>query len=601
MVADEDTIDVAAPFPPHVLRQYALLADGERGALIGPHGDVAWMCAPRWDSDAVFSTLVGGDACYAITPCEARHVWGGYYEPGSLIWRSRWILAGGGVIECREALAFPGEEHRALLLRRVLAVRGTARVRVLLEPRAGFGGHPNGDVNCQDGTWTGRSGNLRWRWWGAATATAPRSARGGEVVTGELSVPEGEYHDLVLELADQPLPADPVDPGAAWKATAASWARARPDLGHTIAPRDATHAWVVLRGLTSAGGGMVAAATMGLPERAGTGRNYDYRYAWIRDQSYAGMAAAAAGATDLLDAAVGFVAARLRDDGPQLKPAYTATGGPVPDERTVDLPGYPGGTDKVGNWVNQQFQLDAYGEALQLLAVAARADRLDADGWRAAQVAVDAIGRRWREPEAGIWEVDNRNWTQSRLACVAGLQAAAAVPGTGVDIGTATTLASTILAETTATSLHHDGHWQRSPDIPDVDASLLLPPLRGALAPEDPRTRITLQAVREQLAREGFVYRFRHDHRDLGEAEGAFLLCGFMMALAEHQQGRGWHAARYFERNRAACGPAGLFSEEYDVAQRQLRGNLPQAFVHALMLECAATLTPPGGGAAEAY
>jgi GH15 family glucan-1,4-alpha-glucosidase len=106
----------------------------------------------------------------------------------------------------------------------------------------------------------------------------------------------------------------------------------------------------------------------------------------------------------------------------------------------------------------------------------------------------------------------------------------------------------------------------------------------------DPRTRATLDAVRDQLTDDGFVYRFRHDERDLGAAEGAFVLCGFMMALAEHQQGHGHCAMRWFERNRAACGPPGLFCEEYDVTQRQLRGNLPQAFAHALLLECAATL-----------
>jgi GH15 family glucan-1,4-alpha-glucosidase len=88
--------------------------------------------------------------------------------------------------------------------------------------------------------------------------------------------------------------------------------------------------------------------------------------------------------------------------------------------------------------------------------------------------------------------------------------------------------------------------------------------------------------------------------RPLGDAEGAFLLCGFIMALAEHQQGNQLSAFRYFERNRAACGPAGLLSEEYDVTQRQLRGNLPQAFVHALLLECAARLGGDEEGTASA-
>ncbi len=582
-------------FWPHVLREYALVADGERGALIGPHGELVWMCAPRWHSDAVFSALIGGPGAYAVTPADPRHVWGGYYEPGSLIWHSRWVTTD-TVIECREALAFPGDPGHAVLLRQVRAVRGDARVRVVLDPRAGFGRHASTGLSLEAGIWSGRSGPLRWRWQGGGRArphSAPHSR--GQLLVLDVTVPAGERHDLVLEIGEGPLATGLPDAAQTWQATESSWARARPSLGQTIAPRDAQHAWAVLRGLTSAGGGMVAAATMSLPERSGAGRSYDYRYAWIRDQAYAGIAAAAAGALDLADAAVGFVAARLLEDGPDLKPAYTVDGGQVPDERSLDLPGYPGGTDKTGNWVNKQFQLDAFGEALQLLAAAAQQDRIGADGWQAARVAADAIDKRWSEPDAGIWELENRHWTHSRLACVAGLRAAAALPSAGPSAGTglgrAAALADAIMAETARTATHPDGWWQRDPDDPRPDAALLLPPVRGALPASDPRTLATLDAVRDQLAREEYVYRFRHDQRPLGDAEGAFVLCGFIMALAEHQQGDQLSAIRYFERNRAACGPPGLLSEEYDVAQRQLRGNLPQAFVHALLLECSARLS----------
>lgn len=585
------TIDVDAAFSPRVLREYALLADGERGALIGPQGDVAWMCAPRWDSDAVFANLIGGGGVYAVTPSDVRHVWGGYYEPGTLIWRNRWITRD-GIVECREALAFPGDPDRVVLLRRLTGCRGTARLRVLLQPGAGFGRHGLGQPLHDDGVWTGRSGRLRWRWLGGCDArTAPVERGRGDLLTCELTIDEGAQHDFVLELSERALPDRPPDPDVAWDATEATWRRSIPELKCSIAPRDGRHAYAVLRGLTSSGGGMVAAATMSLPERAHTNRNYDYRYAWIRDQVYAGMAAATAGATELLDRAVEFVGARLLEDGPNLKPAYTIAGAGVPSEETLDLPGYPGGSDKVGNWVNQQFQLDVFGEALQLLAWAARADRLDADGWRAVQTAIGSIEKRWRDPDAGIWELDDAHWTQSRLACVAGLRAIAKVVGAGTEVASCTSLADAILADTAAGSLHpHGGYWQRSPQLSGVDASLLLPPVRGALPPDDPRTRATLDAVRRQLTHDGFVYRFRHDERDLGDAEGAFLLCGFMMALAEHQLGHAHCAMRWFERNRAACGPPGLFCEEYDVRQRQLRGNLPQAFAHALLLECTATL-----------
>jgi hypothetical protein len=596
-MAGGERVDLEVMFPPRVLREYALLADGERGALIGPRGEITWMCVPRWDSDAVFSTLLGGGGIYAVTPAESRHVWGGYHEAGSLVWRSHWVTTD-GMIECREALAFPGEPDRAMLLRRVVACRGPARVRVLLEPRAGFGRHTPERLTCQEGVWSGVSGPLFWRWTGAAQARPVGDVRGGKLLSAELSLAEGEHHDLVLELSDAPLPQQLTDPDRAWEATAAAWARATPELGHALTRGDATHSYAVLRGLTSSGGGMVAAATTSLPERAWAGRNYDYRYSWIRDQSYAGMAAAAAGASDLLDAAVSFVGARLLDDGPNLRPAYTVTGGTVPAEQTLNLPGYPGGTDKIGNWVSGQFQLDAFGEALQLLAIAARAGRLDAEGWRAVKVAIAAIEKRWQEPEAGIWELENRNWTQSRLACVAGLRAVAALPGASDEIASCTRLADAILAATTASGLHPRGYWQRSPELPGTGGALLLPPVRGALPADDPRTRATLAAVRSQLSVDKFVYRFRHDQRDLGDAEGAFLLCGFMMALAEHHQGRELAAVRWFERNRTACGTGALFSEEYDITQRQLRGNLPQAFVHALLLECAATLTGDTDGEA---
>lgn len=588
----DPTIDIEAAFPPRVLREYALLADGERGALIDPRGDVAWLCAPRWDSDAVFSNLIGGDGVYAITPTEVRHVWGGYYEPGSLIWRNRWITRD-SIVECREALCFPGDPDRVVLLRRIVGCRGTTRLRVLLQPSAGFGRHGPGQLTLDDGIWTGRSGKLRWRWLGGADARPARSAHGGrEVLSCEITVGEGQEHDLVLEFAERALPEQPPDPTLGWDATNDAWHRHMPQLNSAIAPRDGHHAYAVLRGLTSSGGGMVAAATMSLPERAHTNRNYDYRYAWIRDQAYAGIAAATAGATELLDRAVEFVGARLLEDGPNLKPAYTVTGGRVPSEQTLDLPGYPGGNDKLGNRVNEQFQLDIFGEALQLFAMAGSVDRLDAQGWRAAQAAIAAIEKRWREPEAGIWEIDDQHWTQSRLACVAGLRRIATVAVGGPEIAACTSLADAILADTAASSLHpQEGYWQRSPKLAQVDASLVLPPLRGAVPVSDPRTRATLDAVRRDLTHDGFVYRFRHDERDLGDAEGAFLLCGFMMALAEHHLGHGHCAMRWFERNRTACGPPGLFCEEYDIRQRQLRGNLPQAFTHALLLECTATLT----------
>ena len=544
------------------------------------------MCAPRWDSDAVFSTLIGGAGIYAVTPTDEPFVWGGYYEPGTLIWHSRWTTTK-HTIECREALALPAREDTAVILRRVLAVERDARVRVVLDPRTAFGKHKMRKVERHNDVWTARCGSLQVRWIGAKNATLNSEGQ----LELEFTVKAGEHHDFVLEIADETLSPELPDADTLWKETSAAWSEASEVTG-TIADRDARHAVAVLRGLTSTGGGMVAGATMALPEHFEQGKNYDYRYAWIRDQCYAGQAAAVVGQFGLLDAAVNFVSERLLADGPKMKPAYTIDGGPVPDERQLKLSGYPGGSDRVGNWVNKQFQLDAFGEALLLFATAASLDRLPLDAWRAAEIAADAIGTTHQKPDAGIWELDNQQWTHSKLSCVAGLRKIATL-APAAQASTWLSLADSILAETSATALHSSGRWQRTPTDDRIDSALLIPAVRGALADDDPRTAATLNAALSELGQDGYMYRFRSDDRPLGMTEGAFLLCGFMTSLALHQLGREVEAARWFERNRAACGTPGVFAEEFSVQQRQLRGNLPQAFVHALLLETSARLASP--------
>jgi alpha,alpha-trehalase len=574
---------------PHALRDYALLADGERGVLVGPRGDFAWMCFPRWHDDAVFSSLVGGAASYTVAP-RGRFVWGGYYEPGTLIWRSRWITEG-GTVECREALALPAQPNRAVVLRRISAVRGPARVQVALAAGAGFDRHGMARLRRDsDGAWCAELGDERMRWLGAAEATPTDGSAHERALTMELELEPGEERDLVLVLQHGEAPAPPHPADELWDATEDTWKARAPDVGGCLAGRDAEHAYLVMSGLTAESGAMVAAATTSLPERAARGRNYDYRFAWVRDQCYAGQAVGALGPYELMDDAVRFAVERLLADGPDLMPAYTVDGKPVPAEKRLDLPGYPGGDDVVGNRVRDQFQLDAFGEVLLLLATAARHDHLDADAWRAAELAVETIERRWKEPDAGIWELEPGLWTHSRLICAAGLrQIAAHAPGHEQPAAWLA-LADKLVAETAATSLDSSGRWQRTAEDPRLDASLLLAAIRGAVPAEDPRSLATLEAVGDELTEDGYCFRFQAEELPLGQAEGAFLLCGFWLALAYAQRGEMPLALAWFERNRAACGTPGLFAEEFDVRQRQLRGNLPQAFVHALLLECAVKL-----------
>jgi hypothetical protein len=576
-----------AEFPPHPLGSYAFIGDGQRGALIGPAGDVVWMCAPSWHSDAVFASLVGGSGIYAVTPT-STFTWGGYYEPSSLIWRSRWITRA-GVIECREALALPADPQRLTLLRRIESLDIPQRVDIEFSPVHGFGREAMTDLQRHGHIWTARLGPLRVRWQGPTPIRRTRQRPG---LTSTAVVEPGRPLDLVLEIAERPLEDLPPRADELWAATQNAWSEDASSFAEALDPVRCRFDHAILRGLTSATGAMVAAATMSLPERAEQGRNYDYRYAWIRDQAYAGQAAAAAGATALLESLAAWISARLDEHGPKLAPAYTIDGHSIPEPRDLGLAGYPGGFDIVGNEVKHQFQLDAFGESLLLLAAAVEADVATTDTIRAAQTAASAIEDRWREPDAGIWEIDSHQWTHSRLTCVAGLRRMSQALGQH-DASRAAkwnALADEITADTARVCVHPSGRWQRNPQDPKVDAALLLPALRGGVAPDDPRTAATLNAVLDDLVEDGFAYRFRHGDLPLAKAEGSFVLCGFLVAMALHQQRRPVDAALWFERTGCCTGPPGIYAEEWDTHEHQLRGNLPQAFVHALHLEAAVRL-----------
>ncbi len=373
----------------------------------------------------MLSGLLGGAGGYRITPADRWHVWGGYYENGTLIWRSRWV--GDWRIECREALALPADPHRAVLLRRIEAIDGDAKVDVLLDLRAGYGRSAMTDLSRHGDTWTGRSGPLWFRWTGAAGA---RHTGDGLALTVRLAA--GEAHDLVLEISDREPPGEQADADMYWSATQEAWSQVVPACDDLIAVSDARHAYAVLRGLTSASGATVAAATTSLPERLEAGRNYDYRYAWIRDQCYTGLAIAAHGPHPMLADSVRFITERLLADGPKLMPGYTVAGEPIGGERALRLRGYGrrAAADEATGCASSSSSTRSARCAVLFAAPRAH-DMLAEDDWRALTVAADAIEKRWQEPDAGIWELDNHHWAHSRLACVSGLRAIARAAGAG--------------------------------------------------------------------------------------------------------------------------------------------------------------------------
>ena len=194
-------------------------------------------------------------------------------------------------------------------------------------------------ARSQDGHWHGHSGDLTLP---VDRGYRARPAPGRTPACSILSCPPASHATWSWRSPGPPYPASCRTRTSCGAAPNGLGATACPDLSTSVATGESRHSYAVLRGLTGSTGAMVAAATTSLPERADRGRNYDYRYAWIRDQCYAGQAAAAIGDHTLLDGAVRFVSERVLTDGPDLRPAYTVAGGPVPDQRDVALPGYPG-------------------------------------------------------------------------------------------------------------------------------------------------------------------------------------------------------------------------------------------------------------------
>ena len=299
----------------------------------------------------------------------------------------------------------PADPHRAVLLRRIEAVDGPAKVTVILDVRGGYGRSRDTTCSGTGASGPGRSGDdavpLVGRRQGAArgwrAADDDRARRRGRRTSSFWKCL------IVIFLMSRPIPAGP------GRRRRRRGRGSSPDCGDLIAVADARHAYAVLHGLTSASGAMVAAATTSLPERLEGGRNYDYRYAWIRDQCYAGLAVAAHGPHPLLTGAVRFVTERLLDDGPDLMPAYTVAGEPIPEERQrwgcAAFPAGPrgrgtgcAGSSSWTRWASRcRCSPPRRGTTCSARTTGGRRP-----------VAAEAIGKRWGEPDAGIWELDDR-------------------------------------------------------------------------------------------------------------------------------------------------------------------------------------------------
>jgi GH15 family glucan-1,4-alpha-glucosidase len=273
------------------------------------------------------------------------------------------------------------------------------------------------------------------------------------------------------------------------------------------------------------------------------------------------------------------------------------------------LPGYEGAAPvRIGNAAYHQFQLDVYGEMMDLLYVAARLGlKPDDNAWRLQRALIDFLASAWRQPDEGIWEMrgPKRHFTHSKvMAWVAVDRVIKAVEHLGVEgpVERWRQLRDIIHAEVCQRGFDAERNtFVQYYEGKALDASLLMIPLVGFLPPSDARVRGTVEAIKRHLMIDGFVARYptTPEVDGLPAGEGAFLACTFWLADALALLGRRDEARQLFERLLGLRNDVGLLSEEYDPAARRLVGNFPQAFSHISLINTACNLSAGEGPAAH--
>ncbi len=584
------------------IEDYGLIGDLQTAALVGRNGSIDWLCLPRFDSGACFSALLGteGDGRWLMAPdCEVRRV-DRRYRSRSLVHELD-FHTDSGVVRVIDFMPPRGKDPD--VVRIVEGVEGEVPMLMELVLRFDYGSIIPWVRHVSDHTRVAIAGP------DAVAFQTPVEVRGENMRTvGEFTVGAGERLPFVLTWfpSHHDVPA-PIEPEVSFEETLSFWDEWLGRCSYGGRWTEAvTRSLMVLKAMTyEPTGGIVASPTTSLPERIGGVRNWDYRYCWLRDATFALQALVACGFVGEARAWRRWLLRAVAGDPDDLQIMY----GPAGERRLTELElpwleGYEGSKPvRIGNGASTQFQLDVYGEVLDVL-YAARSAKLepDEDSWTLQKVLLETLARRWHEPDEGIWEVrgPRRHFTNSKvMAWVAFDRAVKTVEQFGYDgpVERWREVRADIHAEVLERGFDTDlGSFVQSYDSKRLDASLLTIPLVGFLPADHPAVRGTLEAVRRELYRDGFVQRYVHDEETdsvdgLPPGEGSFFLCSFwfvdnLVLLGELEE-----AVETFERLLSLRNDLGLLSEEYDVGSGRLVGNFPQAFSHiglvntALLLE----------------
>jgi GH15 family glucan-1,4-alpha-glucosidase len=579
--------------------EHGLIGDLHTVALVGTDGTIDWYCAPRFDSPSVFGAILDADrgGLFRIGPDGDGWTSKQLYLPDTNVLITRFLMADGvGEVQDFMVPARPGR-----LIRRVVAVRGEVRFVVDVAPRFDYAraGHevaltPDGAILWSDELALSLS------------TDCPLEVVDGRDVRARIALRAGEAATFVLERAEMPAPVSRAEIAGEFDATVAFWRNWLRRSRYGGRWREMVHrSALTLKLLTYAPtGAIVAAPTTSLPEALGGGRNWDYRYTWIRDAAFTLYALLRLGFTDEADAFMQWLEGRFRhaadrESGP-LQIMYGIDGrDELPEIELPHLEGYMGsGPVRIGNGAATQLQLDIYGELMDAVYLCNKyGTPIYHDGWVELCRNLEWLMDHWDQPDEGIWETrgGRRDYTYSRLMSWVAVERAIRVArqrGLPADLSRWTAVRDRIYRQIMQRGWHPGRRaFVQHYDTDMLDASLLLMPLSKFIAPTDPRWISTLDAITAELVSDSLVYRYNVDASPDGLAgeEATFSLCSFWWVEALARAGRLDEARLAFEKMLTYANHVGLYSEEIGPTGEQL-GNFPQAFTHLALISAAYNL-----------
>jgi len=593
------------------IASHALLSDCHSAALTTSSGSIDWLCFPRFDSPSVFGRLLDESAGHwSIRPAGSFRTSRKYLDKTLVLETTS--DGPTGTVVLTEALAM-GEGNRGhalgrgaphLLIRSIACVKGSVTIDFEYAPRPEYG-LLKPLLSAVDGGVTARGG-AEWLVLSSpvplaltdSIAIAHLTMTAGQTYTFGLhrsTLEESPAHIWDQSTLDARL-AETIEAWRSWSALHQNYDGPWRDLVH--------HSGRVLQALTfQPSGAIVAAATTSLPEEAGGERNWDYRYAWVRDASFTMEALWVAACPDEVGNFFAFMttaaAAAVGPDQP-LQIMFGVGGEHDLTERT--LPHLSGWRDsrpvRIGNGAWQQKQIDVYGELLDAAHLLAdKITEMDEDMRSFLVACADTAAIRWRDPDQGIWEVrgEPRHFLYSKVMCWVALDRALKLADRldAADRAGRWTAARDEIWSTVVSEGWNDaaGAFTQSFGSEALDASALMIPIVGFLPPDDPRVLSTIDAIATRLTDpRGLVFRYVAGD-GLAGAEGTFLLCTFWLAQALAMAGRADEAREVFERAAAFVNDVGLLAEEVDPATGELLGNFPQAFSHIGLVNAAWAIT----------